>query len=74
MTIYHFVSESGYEDYANGEEERDAFLAVYLEHYCPFSIDKIEQEDDEDDDLPIDPSWLDDEPSLTAAQRNPSLR
>ena len=49
MIFYHFVSKSGYEDYAN-ENELHGLLDVYIEHHCPFTVDKIEDDEDEDDE------------------------
>lgn len=53
-TVFHFISEDGYEDYALDADERDQLHAIYQAAGTSFSIETIEEDlDDEPLFLPF---------------------
>jgi hypothetical protein len=52
-TIWHLISEDGYEDYALSPEDRDALKLIYEKAGTSFTIEAFEEDVDDNDDEPL---------------------
>lgn len=57
-TVWHFISEDGYEDYALSPEDRDALEIIYTQAGTVFTIETSEEDCDGDWENDYDESPL----------------